>query len=110
MLRTLLVACLVFPTSAYAKYWSSRDCRYDLETVNGKFIPWVFGRGERICEIASWPISSEVAKMICEDGSRPEMIANRDGSMIFDGVHLLLGGDERINCKINVFAPSKPKQ
>lgn len=93
-MRLLLIAALLFASPASANVWTSADCTFTVETIDGHFVIFTTRGDPRdgvTCKIDNWPVSSPVASLICDDGTTPEVrMETTDGPIIFEGRELAL--------------------
>lgn len=100
--RTSFHRCDAPPAQSSAtKIWADDACALVVESVEGGFTVYRDSNPPQtaFCEIESWPISSPIAILACDDGSKPEMqlVAGGD-TMAFEDMILRVPTDENGVC------------
>lgn len=96
-MRAFVMALILTASPAWAGMWVNEDCSFNVETIDGKFVIFTQRDDPRdgtTCDIEDWPLSSPVAKLVCDDGSAPEMrMETKDGPIVFEGRTLAVWRD-----------------
>jgi hypothetical protein len=91
MTMKLLLALALLATPATAKTWFNDDCSLNVTSGPGGFAyeqtdAFAEAGGlATVCHVESWPVSSAVATMKCDNGSTPKMEIISDEAISFDG-------------------------
>ena len=100
-MRAFLLAVALIATPASAKIWADDACFLIVESVEGGFTVRREGvkPTEAHCKIESWPISSPIAVLSCDDGTKPEMqLVDGGSTMAFENAILRVPTDDNGVC------------
>lgn len=99
MRALLIAAALLAALPAHAKTWSDEGCSFAVQSAGDGFRVFSDGNADYFCKVEDWPISSPIAVLSCDNGSKPEMqLADNGNVMVFEDRTLYVPTDENGIC------------
>lgn len=93
MKRIVIAAAALLAVTGFAhsKVWADLSCSYILATSD-EWRGWryaTYAGVDTLCRVESWPISSPIAKMICDNGIKADMRIIDDHQIQFNMIDMI---------------------